>query len=156
MTAVIPLVFKLLTIIVALCVCIGTYVYLSTAVNAEDQIGQLKIRQSCGMDQRVDYNSLTKFGPWDDRNYDLIAEDLAYLSPDEHELQNQLPAFFRVELRKEMPHLRKSGPAQYPRSGLQLFHLRHGELKRNVEVGNGCPKSQSDDPGGAIKEVEHE
>ena len=92
------------------------------------------IDQSRGVDQRVDYQSLTKFGPWDDRNYALTAEDLEFLSPDEADLHDPIPAFFRVELRKEMPDLRRSGPAQYPRSAVPLFQLRYGGLKREAEA----------------------
>ncbi|MGI9237761.1 MAG: proprotein convertase P-domain-containing protein [Woeseiaceae bacterium] len=82
------------------------------------------------------YTELVKFGPWDDRNYQLTKADLNHLSPDEHQLQNQLPAFFRVELRKQWPHLRKSGPAQYPRAALQLFELRYGGLMQNGVIKN--------------------
>lgn len=151
-----PLVLKHSINIVPWCVSIGAYIFLSIAAIAAGETGPLKIVQSRGVDQHVDYNSLTKFGPWDDRNYDLTAEDLEYLSPDEYKLQNKLPAFFRVELRKEMPHLRKSGPAQYPRAALQLFYLRHSGLKRNGKIGNGNPESQSGEPCGADKETEHE
>jgi hypothetical protein len=88
---------------------------------------------ACGVDARVDYARLAQFGPWDDRNYDLTAEDLEVLAPDEHELHDPIPAFFRVELRKEMPHLRKSGPAQYPRSAVQLFKARYGGLQQDKD-----------------------
>lgn len=108
-------------------------VYAAPAV-AEEEAEVPIIVQARGVDQTVDYASLRKYGPWDDRNYSLTAEDLKYLSSDEHALDNQLPAFFRVELRKEMPHLRKSGPAQYPRSALQLFEQRHGGLKYEPPV----------------------
>ena len=89
------------------------------------------IVQSRGIDQGLDYSSLTRFGPWDDRNYNLILEDLEFFSPNEEELYPGIPAFFRVELRKEWPHLMKTGPAQYPRAALQLFRLRYGGLMQN-------------------------
>lgn len=118
---------------------------------AAEQTGEEPIIiQSLGVDQSVDYRSLLMFGPWDDRNYQLTAEDLSYLSSDEHKLDDPLPAFFRVELRREMPHLRRSGPAQYPRSALQLFEQRHGGLmykppvqyERDVPSGPRCQPAQ--------------
>jgi hypothetical protein len=79
-----------------------------------------------GVDPRVDYLSLIHFGPWDDRNYQLTAEDLQYFAIDEEQQSDPIPAFFRVEMRKGRPDLRKSGPAQYPRSALQMFRLNYG------------------------------
>ncbi|MFK8015477.1 MAG: proprotein convertase P-domain-containing protein [Gammaproteobacteria bacterium] len=89
------------------------------------------ILQTRGVDQQVDYTSLTKFGKWDDRNYELTKEDLSYLSADEDKLGNQIPAFFRVELRKAWPHLQKSGPAQYPRAAWQMFRMKYGGFLRD-------------------------
>lgn len=109
---------------------VGSCCLIACAVPAGEESNCGSISQSLGIDQRVDYRSLTKYGPWDDRNYELTAEDLQYLAPNEEELRDPIPAFFRVELRKEMPHLRRSGPAQYPRSALQLFEIRYGGLKR--------------------------
>lgn len=77
-----------------------------------------------GKDPRVDYAALTRFSPWDDRNYNLTAEDLALLAPDEDEQLDPIPAFYRVLLRRELPQLRRRGPAQYPRSALNRFRLR--------------------------------
>ncbi len=81
-----------------------------------------------GVDPRVDYPSLARFGPWDDRNYRLTVEDLALLAPNEAELVLAIPAFFRVELRRAMPDLRREGPAQYPRSAPEVFRLMYGGL----------------------------
>src|SRR5690606_39820032 len=39
--------------------------------------------------------------------------------------RDPVPAFFRVELRRANPGLRTSGPAQYPRSALQRFLIKH-------------------------------
>ena len=86
------------------------------------------IDQDKGIDSRVDYSSLTRFGPWDDRNYQLTAEDLAYLSPEEEQLKVYIPAWFRVEMRKAWPELLKTGPAQYPRSAPEIFKLLFGGL----------------------------
>lgn len=116
--------------------CFVLTVLLAASAVAQSSVDPIEILQSRGMDQSIRYTELVKFGPWDDRNYQLTAADLSYLSPDEHKLHNQLPAFFRVELRKEWPHLRKSGPAQYPRAALQLFELRYGGLMRNGEIKN--------------------
>lgn len=137
-------------------VCFGACFFLSSAVLAETETGLVQILQSRGVDQRVDYASLTNLGPWDDRNYALTAEDLEYLAPDEDKLHVPIPAFFRVELRKEMPHLRRSGPAQYPRSALQLFELRYGGLMRDDKDENGRRETQSDESSGRCKESETE
>ena len=91
-----------------------------------------------GADPRVDYRSLDRFGPWDDRNYHLTAEDLALLPADDPEQSEGIPAFYRVILRRTMD-LRTSGPAQYPRSALPRFlnrfggYLYQGRIYRNVE-----------------------
>ena len=92
------------------------------------------IEQSRGADQSVDYASLQKFGPWDDRNYRLTREDLKLLAPNEAELADPIPAFFRVELRREFPTLLRSGPVQYPRASVPLFHLRYGGLLRDGRI----------------------
>ncbi len=84
------------------------------------------IDTSRGADPSVDYAALMRLGPWDDRNFDLTAEDLALLAPNEAEQRDAIPAFFRVELRKTVPALRREGPAQYPRSAQQIFFLRYG------------------------------
>lgn len=94
-------------------------------------LGAQPIDQSRGADARVDYRSLVRLGPWDDRNYQLTAEDLALLAPDEEAQTDPIPAFFRVELRRHWPELRRSGPAQYPRSALQIFR----QLHRGYRVG---------------------
>ena len=84
------------------------------------------IQQIRGVDSRVDYAELTTIGPWDDRNYQLTQEDLELLAPNEVELKAQIPVFFRVELRKGIPEMDRDGPAQYPRSALQIFRLKYG------------------------------
>jgi len=89
------------------------------------------IDQSKGLDQNVDYRALTQFGPWDDRNYKLTRQDIDLLSSEEHLLTDPIPAFFRVELRKEFPKLRRTGPAQYPRAAVPLFYKRYGGLIRD-------------------------
>ena len=41
---------------------------------------EARVQQLRGVDQRVDYAGLTKYGKWDDLNYQVTKEDLAYLS----------------------------------------------------------------------------
>jgi hypothetical protein len=84
------------------------------------------IDPSRGVDPRVDYPALARIGPWDDRNYKLTLEDLAVLAPNESELKDPIPVFFRVELRRAVPSMLRTGPAQYPRSALQVFELKYG------------------------------
>ncbi len=86
----------------------------------------LRIEPSKGVDPKVDYPGLKQFGPWDDRNYLLIAKDLALLAPNERDLLDPIPAFFRVEMRRSNPGMPRTGEAQYPRSALQIFYLRYG------------------------------
>ena len=93
-----------------------------------------EVEQSRGIDQRVDYPALARFGEWDDRNYNLRPEDLTWLAPNEEELHPGIPVFFRVELRKEWPHLQRSGPAQYPRASNKLFEIRYGGYMRNGAI----------------------
>ena len=82
--------------------------------------------QSRGVDARVDYESLKRFGPWDDRNYQLTADDLELLADNEAELYVLVPAFFRIQLRRERPDMLREGPVQYPRSSLPWFENRYG------------------------------
>ena len=79
-----------------------------------------------GVDPRVDYRSFTGLGPWDDRNYLVTKEDLAHLAANEHELKDPIPVFFRIELRKANPGMQRIGPAQYPRSALQVYKIKYG------------------------------
>lgn len=120
------------------CLILSALCLLCNAVQAGEGSDAVKIIQSRGADQQVDYASLTKYGPWDDRNYALTADDIKLLAPNEHELHDPIPAFFRVELRKEMPDMRRSGPAQYPRSAVPLFENRYGGLQQET-------KSQGDE-----------
>ncbi|MDH3745704.1 MAG: hypothetical protein OES47_11455, partial [Acidobacteriota bacterium] len=58
------------------------------------------IDRAKGVDIRVDYTTLDRYGAWDDRNYQLTLEDLAYLPEDEDRWRDVIPAFFRIMLRK--------------------------------------------------------
>jgi len=95
-----------------------------------------EIEQSKGADPRVDYKELVKYGPWDDRNYQITQEDLAVLSPEEEKLDVYVPAFFRIAMRKAWPELLRSGPAQYPRSAPEIFRMMFGGLLVNGEIVN--------------------
>lgn len=83
------------------------------------------VRQQLGVDPRVDYASLSRIGPWDDRNYQLTREDLALLADNEHELTEGIPAFYRVQLRRQYPDLLRTGKVQYPRSALPRFLIEY-------------------------------
>ncbi len=108
-----------------------------------------------GADPTVDYEALAEIGPWDDRNYALTADDLKLLASNERELQEPLPVFFRVLMRRANPKLPRTGPAQYPRSALPGFlqtcggFLIDGKYYRNVtfvdgrfEVVRGSPDNE--------------
>jgi hypothetical protein len=106
---------------------------------------EVAIRQSLGVDESVDYAALQDLAPWDDRNYQLRAKDIALLSEHESESKDLIPVFFRIELRKSNPNLSKKGPAQYPRSAFQRFKIKYqgylinGKIYREVaadELGN--------------------
>ncbi len=99
------------------------------------------IQQSRGIDPRVNYPSLARFGPWDDRNYDLTPEDLAWLAPNEEELTPGIPIFYRVGLRKAHPDMRRTGPAQYPRAAYQMFRKFYGGLLRNGVIQGQADRS---------------
>jgi hypothetical protein len=84
-----------------------------------------QVDASRGADPSVDYAALKRIGPWDDRNYALTAADLALLAPNEAELSEAIPAFYRVQLRRRYPDLLRTGKAQYPRSALPRFMLEY-------------------------------
>lgn len=104
------------TVVFALLACSGNDV----------MVGQeYEIVQSRGADPSVDYASLTRFGPWDDRNYDLTAADLEVLPPAEREIVVPIPAFFRVLMRKANPDL-PDNPSAYGRNATQIFFHQYG------------------------------
>ena len=87
-----------------------------------------QIENSNGVDPNVDYQSLTEYGPWDDRNYQITKDDLAVLpSPENEQYLKNIPAFFKIEYRKEHPNIGYF----YPRALLQMFQIRHGGLLQN-------------------------
>jgi len=108
------------------------------------------IDQTKGLDQNLDYRGLTRFGPWDDRNYKITRQDIDLLSGDEHLLTDPIPAFFRIELRKEFPNLRRSGPAQYPRAAVPLFYKRYGGLMWDNKL-TGKVSKENEDQGEVVE-----
>lgn len=114
---------------------------LAAAATAEARVITIQINQAKGVDARVDYAKLTAYGPWDDRNYALTAEDLAYLSPNETEARDPLPAFYRAWARKgaqaEGNPLPTSGPDQYPRSAVNTFLQRFHGLQIDGRIYRG-------------------
>ena len=95
------------------------------------------VEQTRGVDQRITYKSLEKYGPWDDRNYEVTLEDLALL-PDDDQYLNRVPAFFKILKRKEF--ISEGFPLDdvYPREIHFEFYIRFGGLMRNGQV---VPKS---------------
>ncbi len=114
----------------ALCVPAAIAVLLAGTAQAADY----QVRQDRGVDQQVNYSDLQKMGPWDDRNYRLTRQDLKFLAENEAQLRDPIPAFFRVELRKEFKNMPRTGIVQYPRAAVPLFHKRYGGLMRNGKV----------------------
>ena len=115
------------------------------------------IAQTRGADQGVDYRSLTRYGPWDDRNYNVRSQDLA-LIPEKDQYLRNVPVFFKIFLRKEQPNLGEF----YPRSALQQFQILHGGVLVNgilyreglgmdydpdlIEKNGLCPGGQKTNP----------
>ncbi|ANM31091.1 hypothetical protein ABI59_18195 [Acidobacteria bacterium Mor1] len=91
-----------------------------------DVEGRVAVDPRRGADDRVDYESLTQYGPWDDRNYMVTLEDLDLLADNELELRAPIPVFFRVMMRRGWSDLPRTGPAQYPRSAYQIFRQKFG------------------------------
>lgn len=91
-----------------------------------DEEQTVVIDSTQGVDRSVDYEALVFFGPWDDRNYQLSAEDLGLLARDEAEIREPLPAFFRVALRRVRPELRRNSVRHYPLNALNIFRKMYG------------------------------
>lgn len=107
---------------VKICIAMCLSTLFASATIAQQPVQIQNIRQARGVDSNnVRYETLTRFGPWDDRNYQLTKADLDVLAENEEELADPIPVFFRVRMRKEWRALRTDGPAQYPRSALQIF-----------------------------------
>lgn len=98
-----------------------------------DVDGKVAIDPARGADPKVDYASLLRYGPWDDRNYALTADDLTLLAPNEAELDDLTPAFFRVGMRRHWTSLPRSGPAQYPLHAYPIFLSMFGGFEVDGE-----------------------
>jgi len=105
-----------------------------------------QVDQARGADERVDYEQLLQYGPWDDRNYELTLEDLEHLARNEAELRVHIPAFFRVEMRKMNPDMLREGPCQYPRSAPEIFRLMYGGLLVDGVVESRSGEVEADVP----------
>ena len=92
-----------------------------------EQIDNATIVQSKGVDQSVDYASLRRFGPWDDRNYQLTAADIRLLPADD-EYRHGVPAFFKILKRKEAAAEGYPIQEHYPREIDKEFEIRFGGL----------------------------
>lgn len=117
-------------------------IMLVAAVAVAGSAAAQPIVQSRGYDAQVDYTKMVEYGPWDDRNYELRANDLSLLTEQELDRRPGVPLFYRIELLKKRPVLRD--PARrYPRSALNRFRgkyggfLVNGKLYRHVEVVDG-------------------
>ena len=91
-----------------------------------DRAHSVVIDPSRGADSLVDYGALVRFGPWDDRNYELTRGDLAVLAANEAELRVPIPAFFRVELRRSIEALGRRSDVRYPLYALNVFRQNFG------------------------------
>lgn len=96
------------------------------------------VDKGLGVDPRVDYPSFTQIGPWDDRNYLVTKEELELLAPNERELKDPIPVFFRIEMRKVNPGMPRTGVPQYPRSALQIFEQKYGGYLINKRLYKGA------------------
>ncbi|MBI2398557.1 MAG: DUF11 domain-containing protein [Xanthomonadales bacterium] len=88
------------------------------------------IEQARGVDQRVDYASLVKLGPWDDRNYQMRKEDVDVIPANDRYVPG-VPAFFKAQKRKEMAAQGFPLYEHYPRELNKDFQYRFGGLMRN-------------------------
>ena len=126
---------------------LGILFAFAVTATVEARVISIDVNQAKGVDAQVNYIDLSKIGPWDDRNYALTADDLEYLSPNEAEARDPLPAFYRVWARKqailEGHPLPTSGPDQYPRSAVNTFLQRFegieidGRIYRGINRLNG-------------------
>lgn len=91
------------------------------------------IEQARGADPAVDYASLVRFGPWDDRNYELTAADVALLPANDRPVRG-VPAFFKVLKRKEFAAEGHPLEKYYPRETDKEFLVRYGGLMRNGKL----------------------
>ena len=99
------------------------------AAQAEEQT-LIKPDNARGVDASVDYAALLAFGPWDDRNYQLTAADIAVL-PVKDKYVAGVPAFFKIQKRREMIEQGFPLDRHYPREIDKEFQIRYGGLLQN-------------------------
>ncbi|MFN7967384.1 MAG: hypothetical protein U0V87_17045 [Acidobacteriota bacterium] len=123
----------------AIAVC-GLLIALSaTAASAQTFIDidhSVAIDAKRGVDRRVDYEALIQFGPWDDRNYQLTADDLKYLPSDEAQIDDLIPAFYRVQFRKHFKTLSRDGAIRYPLHAYPTFRAVYQGYEVNGQYYN--------------------
>ncbi|MBK8284811.1 MAG: hypothetical protein IPK97_07910 [Ahniella sp.] len=99
------------------------------AVSKEEPI---TIDNARGVDSTLDYNSLLKLGPWDDRNYNLRSSDLSVIpNIDKDRYLHGVPAFFKIQKRREMAEQGFPLDRYYPRETNKEFAHRYGGLLQN-------------------------
>ena len=104
------------------------------------------VDQARGVDPQVDYAGLKALGPWDDRNYQLTHEDLTVI-PENDRFVPGVPAFFKVQKRKEMAAQGFPLYEHYPREFNKEFNYRFGGLLRNgVLLRKGLGRYTHPDP----------
>ena len=123
---------------------LGLVFALAATCAAQAKVIDIRVNESRGVDPKVNYSQLTEYGPWDDRNYALTAEDLKVLPKAEKESHDPTPAFFRVWMRKqaalEGTPLPISGPDQYPRSAVNTFLQRFEGLQIDGKIYRGITR----------------
>jgi hypothetical protein len=120
------------------------FLMMTGAVFAADP--EYKPDSAMGVDPRVDYPSLLKFGPWDDKNYQLRLEDIAVL-PENDVYRPGVPAFFKIMKRREM--IAEGFPLGefYPRELNKEFQMRFGGLTQGGTLfRQGLGKAYHPDP----------
>ncbi|MFN7967566.1 MAG: sialidase family protein [Acidobacteriota bacterium] len=106
--------------------CASLFAPSALAQTYVDVKSAVAIDQSRGVDRTLDYASLVAFGPWDDRNYQLKASDLAILGANEAAIREPLPVYFRIAIRRALPELSRDSAAHYPLYALNLFRQQAG------------------------------
>lgn len=112
-------------------IALGVFTLSAAAQTFIDVDHTVAIDPKRGVDRRVDYEALLQYGPWDDRNYQLTAADLKLLAPNETDLDDLIPVFFRVGMRRQWTTLPRVGPAQYPLHAYPTFLSMFGGFEVN-------------------------
>jgi len=120
------------------------FLLLSGTAFAADPV--YKPNNTLGVDPSVDYQALLKFGPWDDRNYQLRAADLEVL-PENDVYRPGVPAFFKIETRRMFVAQGFPLNEHYPRELDKAFLIAYGGLTQGgVLHRKGLGKHYHPDP----------